>query len=103
VGFDRLQTASLDYRLPIADTHWSLGRWLYVQRFKATAFADVAQGRNLEGRFVGRYNYRNVGASGTVVFNVLRLRTPLETGVRAVYDTYRKTWQFDPVVLDIGF
>ncbi|KAA9333455.1 hypothetical protein F0P96_10830 [Hymenobacter busanensis] len=101
VSFDRLATASLDYRLPLADTHWSLGRWLYVQRFKAVGFADVAQGRNVD-RFVGRYNYRTVGVSGSVVFNFLRLRTPLETGLRATYDTYRKTWQIDPLVLDIG-
>ncbi|WP_400193287.1 hypothetical protein [Hymenobacter sp. B81] len=102
VSFDRLQAASLDYQLPLADTHWALGRWLYVQRFKAAGFADVAQGRNLEGRFRGRYHYRSVGVSGSVVFNVLRLRTPLETGVRAVYDTYRRRWQIDPLVLDIG-
>jgi hypothetical protein len=37
-----------------------------------------------------------------VVFNVLRLRTPLETGLRYAYDTYTGQWRLDPLVLDIG-
>lgn len=102
-GFDRLQAASLDYRLPLADTHWAFWRLLYVQRFKATAFADVALGRSrtTTGGWAER-RYRDVGGSISVVFNVLRLRTPLETGLRYAYDTYTGQWRLDPIVLDIG-
>ncbi|KUG08139.1 hypothetical protein ASU33_08055 [Solirubrum puertoriconensis] len=102
VSFDRLRTASIEYRLPLADTHWALGRWLYVQRFTGSGFADWAHGRNVEGRFVGSRTYQNLGLSATVVFNVLRLRTPIETGLRYVYDTRTGNWVLQPLVLDIG-
>lgn len=101
IGFDQLTAASLDYRLPLADTHWALGRWLYVQRFKGTAFVDVARGRTLAGNRATR-DYRDVGGSVSMVFNVLRLRTPLETGLRYAYDTFTGQWRLDPLVLDIG-
>ncbi|OON67733.1 hypothetical protein [Hymenobacter sp. CRA2] len=99
VSFERLAVGSAEYRLPVADTHWALGRWLYVQRLKGTAFADVARGYNVGG---AARNYRNVGVSGSVVFNVLRLRTPIETGLRAVYNTQTRAWIVEPLVLDIG-
>jgi hypothetical protein len=102
VGFDRLAVGSAEYRLPLADTHWALGRWLYVQRLKGSVFADVARGRNVEGRSLGTRDYRNLGLTGSVVFNVLRLRTPLETGLRVVYNATLGQWTVDPLVLDIG-
>ncbi|RAK68290.1 hypothetical protein [Hymenobacter edaphi] len=102
ISFDRLNVGSAEYRLPLFDAHWAAGRWLYVQRFKGTAFVDVARGRSQTSRGPVARDYRTVGGSVSVVFNVLRLRTPLETGLRAVYDTYAGQWRFDPLVLDIG-
>ncbi|RTQ49655.1 hypothetical protein EJV47_12620 [Hymenobacter gummosus] len=100
VGFDRLAVGSAEYRLPLADTHWALGRWLYVQRLKGSAFGDVARGRNL-GSPTTR-DFRTAGGSVSVVFNVLRLRTPLQTGVRVLRNFTTGEWQVDPLVLDIG-
>lgn len=102
VGFDRLTAASAEYRLPLLDTHWAAGRWLYVQRFKGTAFVDVARGRSETTRGTVGRDYRDVGGSVSVVFNVLRLRTPLETGLRLAYDTYNQKLFITPLVLDIG-
>jgi len=42
ISFDRLAVGSADYSLPLAFVHWSVGRVLYVQRLRATVFADVA-------------------------------------------------------------
>ncbi|ALD22902.1 hypothetical protein AM218_16205 [Hymenobacter sp. DG25A] len=107
-SFANLATASLEYRLPLADTDWSLGRWLYIQRIKAAAFYDVAEGRTqikgLDGTSrTSQASYRTVGADISFVFNPLRLRTPLEVGVRTIYNAQTGEWLIQPLVLDIGF
>ena len=99
VSFDRLRAASLDYHLPVAYTHWSLGRWLYVQRIRANGFLDVAQGRSVG--ISGERDYRNVGLDTSVLFNVLRLRTPLEVGVRVVANTYTQEVIVEPLAFSI--
>jgi hypothetical protein len=101
VSFDRFQVASLDYNLPLAFTHWELGRVLYVQRLRAAVFGDVAQGQS-RGSASNR-DYRNVGVDALVLFNVLRLRTPFEAGVRVVYRTMLRQWAVEPLAFDIRF
>jgi hypothetical protein len=99
VSFDRLRVASLDYSLPLAFTHWELGRWLYVQRLRAAVFGDAARGTNTKA--AGVRNYRNVGFDALVLFNVLRLRTPIEAGVRVVYNSLLGQWVVQPLAFDI--
>ena len=99
-SFDRFAAASLDYSLPLAFTHWELGRLLYVQRLRATVFGDVAQGNDFRGRS-GQLRYRNVGLDALVLFNVLRLRTPIEAGVRVVYRAALGAWVVEPLAFDI--
>ena len=99
-SFDRFAAASFDYSLPLAFTHWELGRLLYVQRLRATAFGDVAQGNDFRGR-PAQLRYRNVGIDALVLFNVLRLRTPIEAGVRVVYRAELGTWVVEPLAFDI--
>jgi len=99
VSFDRLRAASVDYYLPLAFPHWSVGRWLYVQRLRTTGFLDVAQGRSVG--ISGTGNYRNVGLDAAVLFNVLRLRTPLEAGVRVVLNTYTNELIVEPLAFSI--
>ncbi|QHV94722.1 TolB-like translocation protein [Spirosoma endbachense] len=113
VSDDRITAGSVEYRLPIADTHWSLGRWLFVQRIKAGAFFDAAEGQSLEevrdgnGRLRGyetvRHAYRTTGIDVSFVFNALRLRTPFEAGFRTIYNTTTQQWIIQPLVIDIGF
>jgi hypothetical protein len=96
-SFDRLRTLSADYSLPLAFTHLTLGRLLYVQRLRATVFGDVARGD------VGNSTayYRNAGLDALVLFNVLRLRTPVEAGVRVVYNQMLDRWVVQPLAFDI--
>ncbi|GAA4367271.1 hypothetical protein GCM10023185_39010 [Hymenobacter saemangeumensis] len=101
ISFDQLQTSSIDYYLPLAYTHWTLGRWLYVQRLRATAFADIAQGQVRVQQGVATINYRNVGLDVSALFNVLRLRTPLEGGVRVVYSNNLQRWVVEPLAFSI--
>ncbi|WP_261990246.1 hypothetical protein [Hymenobacter sp. BT188] len=107
VSFDKLQTGSVEYRLPVADTHWTLGRWLYIQRIKAGGFLDVATGQRRLATDQGpqnfRSNYTTAGLDVSFVFNPMRLRTPLEVGVRSIYNLRTGQWEVQPLVLDIGF
>ncbi|RYU80264.1 TolB-like translocation protein [Hymenobacter persicinus] len=101
VSFDRLRAASVDYYLPLAYTHWTLGRVLYIQRLRATGFVDLAHGESTISGVVRTRNYRNLGLDANVLFNVLHLRTPLETGLRFVYNTYTQSFVVEPLVLNI--
>ncbi|MBO0936188.1 hypothetical protein J2I47_06485 [Fibrella sp. HMF5335] len=113
VAFDNLTVVGADYRLPLADVHWSLTRLLYVQRIKGNLFSDYARGTSnviqTDTRGVPRavvpvssYDW-TVGADISFVFNPLRLRTPLELGLRTIYDIRRQQWLVQPLVIDIGF
>ena len=99
-SFDRLAVLSLDYNLPLAFTHWELGRVLYVQRLRAVAFGDLAQGTGFRGA-AARYNYRNAGIDVLALFNVLRLRTPLEGGVRVTYRGAVGQWLVEPLAFSL--
>ncbi len=110
LSFDRLATQSLDYNLPLAFTHWSLGRVLYVQRLRANVFADLAQGssvvplRGPGGRPMPTRLYTsfaNYGADLLVLFNPLHLRTPVEAGVRVAYSTYLARWVVQPLAFNV--
>lgn len=112
VSDDRITAGSVEYRLPLANTHWSLGRLLYVQRIKATGFLDGALGqstlemRDAAGRLRGietrSRTYRTTGFDVSFVFNVLRLRTPFEAGFRTIYNLNTGEWIVQPLVIDIG-
>lgn len=113
VSDDQIMAGSAEYRLPVANIHWSLGRLLYVQRIKAAGFFDGAMGRStlevrdiygrLRGYETGTHIYRTAGLDVSFVFNVLRQRTPFEAGVRTIYNLTTREWLVQPLVIDIGF
>ena len=70
----------------------------HVQRLRAAVFGDVAQGDFSGSR---TFTYRNVGVDVLVLFNVLRLRTPIEAGVRVVYSSLLGQWVVQPLAFDI--
>ncbi len=108
VGDDQIRAGSVEYRLPVADMHWSLGRWLYVQRVKAAGFYDRAEGKSMlvstNGQLQSQQRtYQTTGLDVSFVFNVLRLRTPFEAGFRTIYNLSSQQWLVQPLVIDIGF
>ncbi len=113
VSQDNLRTASIEYKLPLFDTHLSIGRWLYVQRVKMAGFYDLADGsstrpvRDVYGRLRGfgtvSRRQESVGADLSFVFNALRLRYPFEVGVRTIYIAATGQFLVQPLVIDIGF
>ena len=48
-----------------------------------------------------RYTYRNAGADLLVLFNLLRLRTPLEGGVRVTYRGAVGQWLVEPLAFSL--
>ena len=104
---DQIKAGSIEYRFPLADTHWSLGRWLYVQRIKAGGFYDIAKGQSVvavRGGYATRHDdFQTTGVDISFVFNALRLRTPLEAGFRTIYNITMQQWLIQPLVIDIGF
>ena len=113
IAADNLFIGGLDYRFPLADLHLSLTRLLYIQRIKGGVFSDYARGntqnlrRNSQGVATGIFPTTNydftVGSDLSFVFNPLRLRLPLELGVRATYSVRTGQYLVQPLVLDIGF
>lgn len=98
VSFDRLWVGTAEYALPLAFVHWAVGRVLYVQRLRATAFMDVAHG---EARGTIPRDYRTVGVDGAVLFNALHLRAPFELGARFIYNPRTGQVSFAPLVFNI--
>jgi len=98
-SFDHLGVASFDYNLPLGYTHWTVGRLLYVQRLRADLFADVAASEFASS--TASLAYRNVGLDALVLFNVLRLRTPIEAGVRVVYRGVVGDWVVEPLAFNL--
>ncbi|HET9503982.1 MAG TPA: hypothetical protein VFO93_10595 [Hymenobacter sp.] len=109
LSFDNLTVGSVDYSLPLAFTHWQVGRVLYVQRLRATAFADLAQGNSLVTVRVNNQpiqrrvtqDLQNYGVDLLALFNVFHLRTPLEAGVRVAYSSYLQQVVVQPLAFSI--
>jgi hypothetical protein len=109
LSFDNLTVGSFDYNLPLAFTHWQVGRVLYVQRLRATAFADLAQGNSLVTVRVNNQltqrrvtqDLQNYGVDLLALFNVFHLRTPVEAGVRVAYSSYLQQVVVQPLAFSI--
>ncbi len=107
ISFDNLAVGSADYNLPLAFTHWQVGRVLYVQRLRATAFTDLAWGNVLVNAGtppVATRVYRdfyNAGADFMALFNVFHLRTPIEAGVRVAYSSRTQQLLVQPLAFSV--
>ena len=108
ISYDKLLTGSAEYRLPLLSPHWTLGRWLYIQRVVAAGFFDAGQGTsviptaNRQTQTI-QEQFQSIGFDLQFTFNVLRFRLPFEAGVRSVYNVTTGQWFYEPLVLDIGF
>ncbi|RRB07056.1 hypothetical protein [Larkinella rosea] len=107
VSYNQLTAGSVEYRLPLLNPHWSIGRWLYIQRVKGTGFYDAAQGKSdvrVQGQPVNMTErFSTTGLDLSFVFNVMRLRTPFEAGVRTIYNLKSGEYLIQPLVIGLGF
>lgn len=87
---NQLSAISLEYRLPLFYPEFSLGRYIYFKRIKASVFGDFAalSGDTFhDGKVVGQFskNISSVGVDLTSDINLLRLYAPADAGVRTIY------------------
>lgn len=105
---DQTRFGAAEYRLPLASPHWTLGRFLYIQRVKAMVFTDYARlrsrvpaGQGGIGTLTG--DAWTAGLDVSFVFNFLRIRTPFEAGLRTIRNIRTGELIVQPLVVDIGF
>ncbi|MGI4864479.1 MAG: hypothetical protein ACRYFZ_11210 [Janthinobacterium lividum] len=107
LSFDNLAVGSAEYNLPLAFTHWQVGRVLYVQRLRAVAFTDMAWGNVLVNSGTPPVatrmyrNFYNAGADFMALFNVFHLRTPIEAGVRVAYSSRTQQVLVQPLAFSV--
>lgn len=103
-SFEDLSVGSIEYRMPLFDPDWELGRLLFLKRLKVNLFTDFAQGQSTiaDGR-TGTRNYQSFGFDLTSQFHFMRLSQQLEIGVRGIYKASEQQFIFQPLVIDIGF
>jgi hypothetical protein len=90
---------SAEYRLPLFNPDWAVGRWLYFRRFNGGLFYDFGQGETRQGT----RQYQSVGVDLTTEFYFMRLPVPLELGVRTIYLPDTNKWDFQFLVIEVGF
>ena len=73
----------------------------FTTTFSGWSDATGTSGVLLPLAYQTRLSYRNVGLDVAAMFNVLRLRTPLEGGVRIVVDTYTNDLIIEPLVFSL--
>ena len=114
-GFENLTTLSAEYRLPLFDPDWAIGRILYIKRFKANLFADYGYGftnynwvefkdsKQVNFRGTDSKTYNSFGIDLTAQFHLLRFSQQFEAGIRAIYLNDKGQFLIQPLILDIGF
>lgn len=95
-GYPRLRTEELlifraDYVLPLFYPDWSLGSVMYIKRFRASVFYDVAknQFRYHDPQASAIYWYTtyhySAGLEINMDYHILRTILPVSTGIRVAY------------------
>jgi hypothetical protein len=100
-SFNRLSTMGIDYRFPIKNTDFNLGRILYVTRLKGNLFGDLGIGEDILSKTT--QSFHSFGVDLSAQFHAFRFSQSFELGVRAMYVSESKSWAIVPLVIDIGF
>lgn len=111
-SYENLTSFSIDYRMPLADIDWTLGRLAYIKRLKTNLFADFSNGStyyytlNRQGvrepkSEIG--NFTTFGIDFSAQFNLFRFAQTFEAGIRFVYLPNNQQFLLQPLVIDIGF
>lgn len=103
VLYNRLYTFSADYKFPIANTDFNVGRLLYVKRLKGNIFFDASQGENIAKDGSTTTTFQSFGVDLSSQFHLMRFSQTFEIGVRCLYKSQTKQIEWYPLVIDIGF
>lgn len=114
-AFENLSATSVEYRFPLLNPDWSIGRLAYIKRLKVNLFADYAHGETnyswIETKNGKTYSYKvadsanftSVGFDFTAQFHFMRFSQQFEAGCRGIYTVEKGQFFFQPLVIDIGF
>lgn len=114
-SFENMSIGSVEYRLPLFDTDWNVGRLIYLKRLKTNLFADFGQGetnynwteiingRTYVYRGADKGNFTSFGFDLTAQFHLFRFSQQFEAGFRGIFLPNSKQFIFQPLVIDIGF
>lgn len=103
VLYNRLYSFSADYKFPIANTDFNVGRLLYVKRLKGNLFFDASQGENILKDGTTSTTFQSFGVDLSSQFHLMRFSQTFEIGVRCLYKSQTKQIEWYPLVIDIGF
>ncbi|MHA8102154.1 hypothetical protein PQG46_09975 [Aquirufa nivalisilvae] len=103
VLYNRLYSFSADYKFPIANTDFNVGRLLYVKRLKGNLFFDASQGENILKDGNTSTTFQSFGVDLSSQFHLMRFSQTFEIGVRCLYKSQTKQIEWYPLVIDIGF
>jgi hypothetical protein len=84
-----LLTGTIDYKLPLFNPDFNLGRWVYFKRFKSSLFFDATKysgirySNDTKQSFTGIM--RSTGVELTSDLHILRFIAPVEMGIRSTY------------------
>lgn len=107
INTTRTYSLSGDYKMPLFYPEWSVGNLVYLQRVKASLFADFAilNGNIYDDGMISGTFHKNISSFGielTGDMNFLRFYAPIEMGTRASYLPEFKRVYFD-FLLSIDF
>ena len=72
-----MKKLSFDYSFPLGYPDMGIPSVVWIKRFRATLFGDVADAE----LFKSRYKYASAGFNFLVDFNILRLTNNITTGI----------------------
>ncbi len=99
ISHEQFYGGAVEYRLPLFNPDWALGRWFYFKRLNGGLFYDYGKGTT-EARTT---QYQSIGADLTTEFHFMRLPVPLEMGVRGIYKPQTNETVFQFLVIEVGF
>ncbi len=107
INSTEMYSLGIDYKMPLFYPEWSLGGIAYIQRVKASVFADYAGLKGniyRSGKVVGKFDkqFSSTGIELTGDVNFLRFYAPVELGARASYLPELKDVYFD-LLLSFSF
>ncbi len=84
-----LITGTIDYKLPLFNPDFNLGRWVYFKRFKSSLFYDATEYSGVFYKNETAESFkgimRSAGVELTSDLHILRFIAPIEMGVRSTY------------------
>lgn len=81
--FPEFKRMSIDYSMPLFYTHFNIGPFVYIKRFKSTFFYDYGYGNNEIKTDIQEFN--STGLTVTMEFVPFSLPLSLDFGIRTTY------------------